>query len=62
MIALILRTFRWLPTPLYILVWAIFTFFCIFVGVVLIKIIWQLISFLVNVLGGVLGKVVSLFV
>lgn len=62
MIALILRTFNWLPTPLYILVSAIFTFFCIFVGVVLIKIIWQLISFLVNVLGGVLGKVVSLFV
>lgn len=62
MIAVILRTFNWLPTPLYVLVAAIFTFFCIFVGVVLIKIIWNLISFVANVLGGVLGKVVSLFV
>ena len=62
MISFITAIFQWLPTPLYILVSAIFTFFCIFVGVVLIKVIRNLISFVVSVLGGVLGKVVSLFV
>ena len=62
MISFITASFQWLPTPLYILVSAIFTFFCIFVGVVLIKVIWNLISFVVNILAGVLGKVVALFV
>ena len=62
MISFITAIFQWLPTPLYILVSAIFTFFCIFVGVVLIKVIWNLFCFVVSVLVGVLGKVVSLFV
>lgn len=62
MISFITAIFQWLPTPLYILVSAIFTFFSIFLGVILIKIIWNLISFVVNILAGVLGKVVSLFV
>lgn len=62
MISFIMASFKWLPTPLYIIVSAIFTFFCIFVGVVLIKVIWNLISFVVNILAGVLGKVVALFV
>ena len=34
MISFITASFKWLPTPLYIIVSAIFTFFCIFVGVV----------------------------
>lgn len=62
MIGFIRTSFQWLPTPLYILVSAIITFFAIFVAVSLIKALWQLIQFVVNVLGGVLGKVVALFV
>lgn len=62
MIAFIRTAFQWLPTPLYLLVSAVITFFSIFVAVALIKALWQLIQFVVNVLGGVLGKVVSLFV
>ena len=62
MIGFIRTAFQWRPTPLYLLVSAVITFFAIFVAVALIKALWQLIQFVVNVLGGVLGKVVSLFV
>ncbi len=62
MIGFIRTAFQWLPTPLFLLVSAVITFFAIFVAVALIKVLWQLIQFVVNVLGGVLGKVVSLFV
>lgn len=62
MIGFIRTAFQWLPAPLYLLVSAVITFFAIFVAVALIKALWQLIQFVVNVLGGVLGKVVSLFV
>ena len=62
MIGFIRTAFHWLPTQLYLLVSAVITFFAIFVAVALIKALWQLIQFVVNVLGGVLGKVVSLFV
>ena len=62
MIGFVHTAFHWLPTPLYLLVSAVITFFAIFVAVALIKALWQLIQFVVNVLGGVLGKVVSLFV
>lgn len=62
MIGFVRAAFHWLPTPLYLLVSAVITFFAIFVAVALIKALWQLIQFVVNVLGGVLGKVVSLFV
>ena len=62
MIGFIRTAFQWLPTPLHLLVSAVITFFAIFVAVALIKALWQLIQFVVNVLGGVLGKVVSLFV
>ena len=58
MIGFIRTAFRWLPTPLYLIVSAVITF----VAVALIKALWQLIQFVVSVLGGVLGKVVSLFV
>ena len=62
MIGFVRTAFHWLPAPLYLLVSAVITFFAIFVAVALIKALWQLIQFVVNVLGGVLGKVVSLFV
>lgn len=62
MIGFVRTAFHWLPTTLYLLVSAVITFFAIFVAVALIKALWQLIQFVVNVLGGVLGKVVSLFV
>jgi len=61
-IDLILATFKWLPTPLYLLVSAILVFFFIFVAVAIIIAVYKLIQFLVHVLGGILGKVVSLFV
>lgn len=62
MIDLVLATFKWLPTPLFLLVSAIFTFFFIFVAVSVIIAVYKLIQFIVHVLGGILGKVVSLFV
>ena len=62
MIDLVLATFKWLPTPLYLLVSAILVFFFIFVAVSVIIAVYKLIQFLVHVLGGVLGKVVSFFV
>ena len=62
MIDLVLATFTWLPTPLYLRVSAILVFFFLFVAVSVIIAVYKLIQFLVQVLGGVLGKVVSLFV
>ena len=62
MIGLVLSTFKWLPTPLFLLVSAILTFFFIFVAVSVIIAVYKLIQFIVHVLGGILGKVGSLFV
>lgn len=62
MIDLVLATFKWLPAPLFLLVSAILTFFFIFVAVSVIIAVYKLIQFIVHVLGGILGKVVSLFV
>ncbi len=62
MIDLVLATFKWLPTPLFLLVSAILTFFFIFVAVSVIIAVYKLIQFIAHVLGGILGKVVSLFV
>lgn len=62
MVDLILATFKWLPTPLFLLVSAVLTFFFIFVAVSVLVAVYKLIQFLIGVLGGILGKVVSLFV
>lgn len=62
MVDLILATFKWLPTPLFLLVSAVLTFFFIFVAVSVLIAVYRLIQFLIGVLGGILGKVVSLFV
>ena len=62
MIDLVLATFKWLPTPLFLLVSTILTFFFIFVAVSVIIAVYKLIQFIAHVLGGILGKVVSLFV
>ncbi len=62
MIDLILATFKWLPTPLFLLVSAVLMFFFIFVAVSVLIAVYKLIQFLIGVLGGILGKVVSLFV
>lgn len=55
-------TFGWMPFTLQLLVSAIFSIFIIFVAISLLKAIARLIEFLVNILGGVFGKVVALFV
>jgi hypothetical protein len=59
---LILATFKWLPTPLFLLVSAVLMFFFIFVAVSVLIAVYKLIQFLIGVLGGILGKVVALFV
>jgi len=61
-IDLILATFKWLPTPLFLLVSAVLMFFFIFVAVSVLIAVYKLIQFLIGVLGGILGKVVALFV
>lgn len=62
MVDLIFATFKWLPTPLFLLVSAVLMFFFIFVAVSVLVAVYKLIQFLIGVLGGILGKVVSLFV
>ena len=62
MIDLILATFKWLPTPLFLLVSAVLMFFFIFVAVSVLIAVYKLIQFLIGVLGGILGKVGALFV
>lgn len=62
MVDLILATFKWLPTPLFLLVSAVLMFFFIFVAVSVLIAVYKLIQFLIGVLGGILGKVVALFV
>ena len=62
MVDLILATFKWLPTPLYLLVSAILVFFFVFVAVAILIAVYKLIQFIAHVLGGILGKVVSLVV
>lgn len=53
--------FGWLPLPLRGLIGVVFVFFAVFVAFALIKIVFTLIQFIVSMLGGVLGKVASLF-
>lgn len=59
--SLIISMFGWLPFPLRALIGAIFVFFSIFVAIALIKMLFTLIEFIAGMLGGVLGKVASLF-
>lgn len=59
--SLIISMFGWLPFPLRALIGAIFVFFSIFVAIALIKMLFTLIEFIAGMLGGILGKVASLF-
>ena len=54
--------FKWLPTPLFLLVSAVFTVFAVIVAVEILKLIYALIEFFAKALGGLLKKVVTLFV
>lgn len=53
--------FGWLPLPLRALIGVVFVFFAIFTAIALIKIIFTLVEFIAGMLGGILGKVASLF-
>lgn len=53
--------FAWLPAPLFVLVNAVITVFLIIVAVQVIKLIIDLIEFILRVLGGAFVKVVHLF-
>ena len=59
--SLIMSMFGWMPFQLRGLVAAVFVFFSVFVAIALIKTLLTLIEFIVGMLGGVLGKVASLF-
>lgn len=54
--------FKWLPTPLFLLVSAVFTVFAVIVAVEILKLIYTLVEFFTKALGGLLKKVVALFV
>lgn len=54
--------FGWLPAPLRMLVTAVFVIFAIFVAIALLKAIYNLLKFVFDLLGGLIGKVVALFV
>ena len=59
--SLISSLFSWLPAPLRTLISVVFVIFAVFVAISLIKIIFTLMQFVVNLLTGILGKVASLF-
>lgn len=59
---MIYAAFSWLPAPLYLLVCAIFVFFWVIILFQAIKVIMQLLQFLMDVFGGLIAKVVTFFV
>ena len=59
--SLIMSMFGWIPFQLRGLVSAVFVFFSVYVAIALIKTCSTLIKFIADMLGGVLGKVASLF-
>ena len=58
----IYATFAWLPLPLYLLVCAVFMFFWVIILYQAIKVIMQLLQFLMEIFGGLIAKVVAFFV
>lgn len=54
--------FSWLPLPLSLLVGYVFTVFILVVLFQAIKVIMEIVGFLVNIFGGILAKVVTFFV
>ena len=54
--------FGWMPQPIGTLVTAVFVIFSIFVAIALLKAIYNLLKFVFDLLGGLVGKVVGLFV
>lgn len=61
-LAFMKAAFSWLPLPLSLLVGYIFTVFVLVVLFQAIKVIMEIVGFLMNIFGGVLAKVVGLFV
>ena len=59
--SLIISMFGWLPFPLRALIGAVFVIFSVFVAIALVKMVFTLMQFVVNMLTGILGKVASLF-
>lgn len=62
MLDLILGVFGWLPTPLALLVDAVFVIFFVSVLISLIAAVYKIVEFITSIMGGVLAKVVKLFV
>lgn len=58
----IYAAFSWLPTPLYLLVIAVFTFFLMIILFQAVKVIISLLQFLKDIFGGLIAKVVEFFV
>lgn len=54
--------FSWLPLPLYLLVGAVFTVFLLIVLFHAVKVIVELLRFLLDIFGGLIAKVVGYFV
>ena len=54
--------FSWLPVPLYLLVCAVFTVFAVIILFEVIKLIFTILGFLKDLLGGLITKVVDFFV
>lgn len=59
---MIYAAFSWLPASLYLLVYAVFTFFLMIILFQAIKVIIQLLQFLKEIFGGLIAKVVDFFV
>lgn len=62
MLDLILGVFGWLPTPLALLMDAVFVIFFVSVLISLIAAVYKIVEFITSIMGGVLAKVVKLFV
>lgn len=62
MIQLILACFAWLPNPLRVLLGSILGIFFLLVVFDVVKLLFELLKFLLDILGGFFGKVVTIFV
>lgn len=58
----ILACFGWLPLPLQALIGTIVGIFFLLVVFDVVKLVFELLKFLLDILGGFFGKVVTIFV
>lgn len=62
MVRLVIGCFMWLPPLLRVLVGSIVMIFSVLVCIDVVKVLYELLKFILDILGGFFGKVVTIFV